>query len=44
MSETGEIITFSLITGVVLLGAVVVAVRIYRENQARIRALAENGM
>jgi hypothetical protein len=44
MSETGEIITFSLITRVVLLGAVVVAVRIYRENQACIQALAENGM
>jgi hypothetical protein len=38
MSELAEIVVFSLITGAVLLGAIVVAIKICRDDRARVLA------
>jgi hypothetical protein len=38
MSELAEIVAFSLITGAVLIGAIVVAIKICRDDRARVLA------
>jgi hypothetical protein len=38
MSELAEIVAFSLITGAVLIGAIVVAIKICQDDRARVLA------